>query len=103
MSAVSDHTTKDLFGDGYTTYHDDGTTTHHTKDIFGDGWTSYRSDGTVGHTTKDLLGGGYTTYTSGGSSSAPSLSATAGYGAVAEALDTAPIHPPVRDIADVRH
>ena len=66
---MSDHTTKDFFGDGYTTYHEDGTKSHTTKDFFGDGYTTYHEDGTKSHTTKDFFGNGTTTYHSDGSKS----------------------------------
>ena len=66
---MSDHTYKDLFGDGYTTYHEDGSTSHTYKDLFGDGTTTYHSDGSTSHTYKDLFGDGATTYHSDGSSS----------------------------------
>ena len=66
---MSDHTTKDFFGDGYTTYHDDGSTSHTTKDFFGDGYTTYHSDGSTSHTSKDFFGDGTTTYHSDGSTS----------------------------------
>ena len=66
---MSDHTYKDIFGDGYTTYHDDGTKSHTTKDIFGDGYTTYHEDGSKSHTTKDLFGDGTTTYNADGSKS----------------------------------
>ena len=63
------HTTKDFFGDGYTTYNDDGSTSHTSKDFFGDGYTTYHSDGSTSHTSKDFFGDGYTTYHSDGASS----------------------------------
>lgn len=63
------HTTKDYFGDGYTTYHDDGSTSRTTKNMFGEGTTTYHSDGTYSHTNKDMFGDGYTTYHSDGSTS----------------------------------
>ena len=66
---MSDHTYKDLFGDGYTTYHEDGSTSHTYKDLFGDGTTTYHEDGTTSHTHQDLFGDGVTTYHSDGSSS----------------------------------
>lgn len=66
---MADRTTKDFFGDGYTTTHDDGTSSHTTKDFFGDGYTTVHSDGSTSHTTKDFFGDGYTTVHSDGSSS----------------------------------
>ena len=63
---MSDHTYKDLFGSGYTTYHDDGTTSHTYQDLFGSGYTTRHSDGSTSHTYQDLFGSGYTTYSDGG-------------------------------------
>ena len=75
---MSDGTYKDLFGDGYTTYHDDGSTSRTQKDLFGDGYTTYHSDGSTSRTFKDLFGSGYTSYRSGGSRGASS-SGTGGF------------------------
>lgn len=61
------HTTRDFFGDGYTTRGSDGTTFHTTSDFLGGGTTTRGSDGTVYHTTKDFFGDGYTTRGSDGS------------------------------------
>ena len=66
---MADWTSKDFFGDGYTTHHADGSTSHTFKDFFGDGFTTHHSDGKTSHTRKDFLGNGSTTYHSDGSTS----------------------------------
>ena len=60
------HTTRDFFGDGYTTRGSDGTTFHTTRDFLGDGTTTRGSNGVTFHTTRDFLGGGTTTRGSDG-------------------------------------
>ena len=75
---MSDHTYKDFFGDGLTTYHDDGTTSHTYKDFFGDGTTTYHEDGSTSHTYKDFFGDGYTTYHEGGGYGASGAASAAG-------------------------
>lgn len=66
-NGTTSHTYKNLFGGGYTTYHSNGSTSRTYKDTFGGGKTTYHSNGTKSHTYKDLFGGGYTTYHSDGS------------------------------------
>ena len=66
---MADKTYKNAFDDGYTTYHDDGTTSHTYKNVFDDGTTTYNSDGSTSHTYKNVFDDGMTTYNSDGSTS----------------------------------
>lgn len=66
---MPDYTTKDWFGDGYTTRHEDGSTSYTTKDWFGDGYTTTHSDGSHSYSTKDWYGDGVTNTHSDGSRS----------------------------------
>ncbi len=56
---MSKRTEKHQFGEGYTTYHEDGTTSETTKDLFGDGYTTHHSDGSSSRSRrrKTLFGG----------------------------------------------
>jgi len=49
---MAKRTYKHLFGEGYITSHEDGTTSETTKDVFGDGYTTHNSDGTTSKTHK---------------------------------------------------
>ena len=66
---MADKTVKNLFDDGYTTYHDDGTTSKTYKNPFGDGYTTYHSDGSTSKTYDKVFSDGKTTYHSDGSKS----------------------------------
>lgn len=66
---MSDKTTKNIFDDGYTTHHDDGSTSKTYKNIFDDGYTTYHDDGSTSKTYKNILDDGYTTYHEDGSKS----------------------------------
>ena len=66
---MADKTYKNLFDDGYTTYHDDGTKSTTYKNLFDDGVTTYHSDGSKSTTYNNILDNGTTTYHSDGSKS----------------------------------
>ena len=66
---MGDRTYKDLLGDGYTTYHDDGTTSHTQQNVLDDGWTTYHSDGSTSYSHQNVLDDGWTTHHSDGSTS----------------------------------
>ena len=66
---MADKTYKNLFDDGYTTYHDDGTTSKTYKHLFDDGYTTYHNDGSKSDTYQHLFDDGYKTYHSDGSTS----------------------------------
>ena len=62
-------TYKNLFDDGYTTYHEDGSKSKTYKNLFDDGTTTYHEDGSKSKTYKNLFDDGTTTYHSDGSKS----------------------------------
>ena len=64
---MADKTYKNLFDDGYTTYHDDGTKSVTYKNLFDDGYTTYHESGGKSQTYRNLFDGGFTTYNSGSS------------------------------------
>ncbi len=66
---MADKTYKDLFGDGYTTYHEDGSKSHTYKNLFDDGTTTYHDNGSKSHTYNNLFDDGATTYHDDGSKS----------------------------------
>ncbi|MCR5006336.1 MAG: hypothetical protein K6A77_10575 [Clostridiales bacterium] len=66
---MPDKTYKNLFDDGYTTYHDDGTKSTTYKNLLDDGVTTYHSDGSKSTTYNNILDNGTTTYHSDGSKS----------------------------------
>lgn len=66
---MSDKTYKNIFNNGYTTYHDDGTKSETYKNVFNDGTTTYHSDGSKSETYKNIFNNGTTTYHSDGSKS----------------------------------
>ena len=66
---MADKTYKNLFDDGYTTYHDDGTKSTTYKNLLDDGYTTYNSDGSKSKTYNNLFDNGTTTYHDDGSTS----------------------------------
>ena len=66
---MGDKTYKNLFDDGYTTYHEDGTKSKTYNNFFDDGQTTYHEDGSKSKTYKNFLDDGYTTYHDDGSKS----------------------------------
>lgn len=66
---MADKTYKNLFDDGYTTYHDDGTKSTTYKNLFDDGVTTYHSDGSKSKTYNNLFDDGTTTYHDDGTKS----------------------------------
>ena len=62
-------TYKNILDDGYTTYHDDGTTSVSYKNVLNNGTTTYHSDGSTSVTYDNVLDHGTTTYHSDGSTS----------------------------------
>ena len=66
---MADKTYKNLFDDGYTTYHDDGSKSTTYKNLFDDGYTTYHENGGKSTTYKNILDDGYTTYHRDGSKS----------------------------------
>ena len=66
---MGDKTTKNLFDDGYTTYHDDGSVSKTYKNLLDDGYTTHHDDGSTSKTYKNLFDDGHTTYHDDGSTS----------------------------------
>lgn len=66
---MSDQTYKNVFDDGYTTYHDDGSKSVSYKNVFDDGYTTYHDDGSKSQTYQNVFDDGTTTYHSDGSKS----------------------------------
>ena len=65
----SSKTYSNISGSGYTTYHSDGSSSKTYSNISGNGYTTYNSDGSSSKTYSNISGGGYTTYHSNGSTS----------------------------------
>lgn len=59
---MADKTRKNIFDDGYTTYHEDGTKSVSYKNFLDDGVTTYHEDGSKTVTYKNVLDDGYTSY-----------------------------------------
>lgn len=59
------YTRKHLFDVGYTTYHEDGTSSETQESIFGCGYITRRSNGSETVSTRDSFGTGYTTRDTG--------------------------------------
>ena len=66
---MADKTYKNLFDDGSTTYHEDGTKSKSYKNLFDDGVTTYHEDGTKSKSYRNLLDDGVTTYHEDGTKS----------------------------------
>ena len=63
---MADKTHKNIFGDGYTTYHDDGSKSQTYKNLTNDGYTTYHDDGSTSQTYRNLTSDGFTTFHSTG-------------------------------------
>ncbi len=66
---MSDKTYKNLFDDGYTTYHDDGSKSVTYQNVFDDGYTTYHDDGSKAQTYQNVFDDGTTTYQADGTKS----------------------------------